>query len=116
LTSLRNVNFITSIFRRAISVVTFIGWLAAIRYICVNTAIKWTTCVFGTLITIITIYLRVFARIVFCTFIIANFFGTSVRIITFYFRVGTTIVRNTYNRIASTFVWAYIRFIGTSGG
>jgi hypothetical protein len=95
---------------------TFIGWLATIRYICVNTAIKWTTCVFGTFITIITIYLRVFTRIVFCTFIIANFFSTSVIIITFNLGVGTTVVRYTDNRIARTFVWAFIRYIGTSGG
>jgi hypothetical protein len=82
----------------------------------VSTAIKWTTCVFGTLITIITIYLSIFTRIVFCTFIVANFFSTSVIIFTFNLGVGTTIVRYTDNRIASTFIWTDIRYIGTSGG
>jgi hypothetical protein len=116
LTFIRNINFITSIFRRAISVMTFIGWLATIRYICVNTALIWTTCVFGTLITIIAIYLCVFTRIVFCTFIITNFFSTSIRIITFNRGVGTTVIWYTYNRIASAFVRADIWYIGTSGG
>jgi hypothetical protein len=116
LARLRNVNFIASIFRRTMCFVTFIGWCAAIRYICVNTAIKWTTCVFGALITIIAIYLCVFTRIVFCTFIITNFFSTSIRIITFNSGVGTTIIWYTYNRIASAFVWTDIWYIGTSGG
>jgi len=116
LTVLRNVNIVTSFIRGTTCFVTFIGWCASLRYICINTAIKWAASVFGTLITIIAIYRCVFTRAVVCTIIITNFFSTSVVIITFNSSIVATIIRYTGYRIASTFVWAFISFIGTSRG